>query len=163
MIQTQTDSTKKITDFDLFMDLHRVNSIVDRTVRSVDYDERGKYGLRIYYERFGEWATALEKAGISPPTKHPTGEDSPCYNGGYLADYGSNWGRKRREALERDGYQCQICGLSRKDHKEEFGKDIHVHHIKPRSDFDDVDEANELKNLKTVCVRCHRYVEPPNG
>lgn len=48
-----------------------------------------------------------------------------------------------RQVLERDGWRCQLCGRR---------KDLHVHHIKPRSKLGD----DCAENMIVLCVRCHR-------
>jgi hypothetical protein len=45
----------------------------------------------------------------------------------------------RHRVLERDGWRCQSCGSS---------KDLHVHHLRKRSDLGD----DALDNLITLCV-----------
>lgn len=73
-------------------------------------------------------------------------------------DYGPNWQSQRRQALARDGHQCQICGVSE-------GM-LHVHHVRPFRDFgyargqnEHFRLANELGNLVTLCPGCHRRAE----
>ena len=85
------------------------------------------------------------------------GESNPAYkHGQYEPDRGKNWERQRGLTLKRDGYRCQIChrkvGVSPFDHG--------VHHIKPYYTFNgDYKTANQLSNLITLCVFCHRAVE----
>jgi len=68
---------------------------------------------------------------------------------------GKNWYFQRRKALERDGYKCQYCGISRNEKNR-----IDVHHIIPYRQFNgDYEQANKLKNLITLCWVCHRKVE----
>ena len=50
-------------------------------------------------------------------------------------------------AKRRDGYRCQGCGAP---------KPLTVHHIRPR----ELGGTNDLRNLLTLCVACHDYVEP---
>jgi len=68
-------------------------------------------------------------------------------------DYGDNWHEKRRETLERDGYECQACGAD--------GEDCYldVHHIRPIKTFDVPERANTLDNLVCLCRSCHRQWE----
>jgi 5-methylcytosine-specific restriction endonuclease McrA len=49
----------------------------------------------------------------------------------------------RRRVMERDGWRCQSCGSQR---------DLHVHHMKPRSQLG----HDALENLITLCASCHR-------
>jgi 5-methylcytosine-specific restriction endonuclease McrA len=47
------------------------------------------------------------------------------------------------KVLRRDGWRCQRCGAMR---------DLHVHHMQPRSSLGDDSEVN----LITLCNSCHR-------
>jgi len=49
----------------------------------------------------------------------------------------------RTEVLKRDNYRCVNCGMT--------GKELHVHHVVPRSEGG----TNDLSNLVTLCSRCH--------
>ena len=78
-----------------------------------------------------------------------------------IEDYGPNWERQRKRALERDGYRCRRCGAP---HTPE--RPLHVHHIRPFRTFGYIPgeneaykEANRLDNLVTLCPRCHRLAE----
>lgn len=55
-----------------------------------------------------------------------------------------NWAGIRRGILDRDNYQCRVCG---KD-----GDGLEVHHI----DYDR--KRNMDSNLVTLCGPCHRGV-----
>lgn len=83
-----------------------------------------------------------------------TGEDHPCWEGGYTHRVG-NWRSQRRKRIEKDGSRCRICGVSREQHREMFGRDIEVHHITKQRFFDSPSEANALSNLVTLCMECH--------
>ncbi len=48
-----------------------------------------------------------------------------------------------KQVLERDGWRCQSCGALR---------DLQVHHLQFRSRLG----ADRLRNLITLCARCHR-------
>lgn len=64
--------------------------------------------------------------------------------------YGSKWSRIREKRVKMDNYTCQICG------KQTFEKyALNVHHIIPIEQFDNIDEANKLDNLITLCFECH--------
>jgi DEAD/DEAH box helicase domain-containing protein len=68
-------------------------------------------------------------------------------------NYGSNWLKQRKRALERDGYRCQVCGaLEGESHH-------HVHHMRPFKTFQNYLEANHINNLITLCANCHRKAE----
>lgn len=89
------------------------------------------------------------------------GENNPAWDGGKETYYGSNWNRQRRAALERDGFECQLCGMSGSEHREQYSKQLHVHHITRLKSFeDDYEVANNLENLVTLCLVCHKGMEP---
>lgn len=92
-------------------------------------------------------------SGIQHEFEDEAGSDSGLY-------YGRNWEEQREAALERDGWECDECGMSHGEHISKYGLGLNVHHIKPFREFDRVDRANRLENLKTVCVTCHGKIEP---
>lgn len=88
-------------------------------------------------------------------------EDHSQWRGGTRTWYGTNWKEQREKALNRDGYQCVVCGMTREKHKERYNRDLTVHHRIPIREFwdgDDLDyeSANDVKNLMTVCRGCHK-------
>jgi 5-methylcytosine-specific restriction endonuclease McrA len=79
-------------------------------------------------------------------------ENSPNWKGGYTLNYGgSNWKSQRKKARERDGNTCRDCGITQQKH----GYKLDVHHIVSYSQFSDLNEANSLDNLVTLCRLCH--------
>jgi 5-methylcytosine-specific restriction endonuclease McrA len=82
------------------------------------------------------------------------GENHHQWKGGE-ADYTGKWRSVRREALERDEYECQRCGKT----MEEMGREPDVHHLIPVRCFDDPQAAHRLLNLVSLCRRCHTIVE----
>lgn len=109
-------------------------------------------------------------------SENVTGEDHPLYEGGerWVSKFGPMWHKKRKERLEMDGYSCVVCGKSNEEHIEDVGKGLHVHHLIPRKEFindenKDIEEANTMDNLVTLCSKHHRKVEsglmevPDNG
>lgn len=94
-----------------------------------------------------------------------TGENNPNWRGGRVIYYGLNWKEQRRLARERDGHTCQRCGIT----EAVYGQELDVHHIKAFRHFgyivsgnDNYLTANDLTNLVSLCMRCHKEVEP-NG
>lgn len=73
--------------------------------------------------------------------------------------YGPDWDDVRADAICRDGERCCRCGMSRGSHREQFGQDLHVHHIEPIREAGSYTEANRLDNLVTVCRSCHADIE----
>jgi len=58
------------------------------------------------------------------------------------------WDRLRRKRLQIDKYTCQGCGAE--------ATKQNVHHIVPLHSGG----SNEIKNLITLCDRCHRQIHP---
>jgi len=91
--------------------------------------------------------------------KSQTGPDATNWRGGdYIYDrYGPNWSENRERALERDEYECAVCGDS--------NKRLEVHHITPRREFyiENLqvfeEGVNELDNLVTLCTDHHGPLE----
>jgi DEAD/DEAH box helicase domain-containing protein len=68
-------------------------------------------------------------------------------------DYGPEWDNIRELVLERDSYTCQIC------HTPGDSIGLHVHHRVPIRMFSNLEEANQLGNLVSLCPRCHQRAE----
>lgn len=66
-----------------------------------------------------------------------------------------NWEQSRRKVLERDGYECQFCGVTDEQHREEHTNGLDVHHVIPRSDGG----SDSPRNLVALCRSCHRKME----
>lgn len=127
----------------------------------VDNDERKKATADVMRRISAE---SLEKYG--PPTHRPEiakkisiaktgkgnhmygrlGADNPLWKGGKVTYRGKGWRSIRTIVIRRDGSKCQICGSK---------KQLQVHHITPYRYTQD----NSLKNLITLCAKCHRKAE----
>lgn len=73
--------------------------------------------------------------------------------------YREGWNQKRRQALERDGFQCTVCGITAEEHNKQFGFGLDVHHVVPVRLFAQWDkpleDAHAVRNLETVCRTHH--------
>ncbi len=83
------------------------------------------------------------------------GVGSPAWRGGHPEYYGPDWRPLQRHARKLDGYKCQRCGISQKD----LGRALDVHHIEPVSSFSQVNDANRIENVVSLCHDCHMIVE----
>ncbi|UBF23071.1 HNH endonuclease [Haloarcula virus HCTV-16] len=84
------------------------------------------------------------------------GENNTNWKGGHEGiDYGPEWQSVRQNVLERDGYECLVCGSK----KSEFGASLDVHHIVPVKRFNSLEKAHRLENLVTLCRSHHIQVE----
>jgi len=120
------------------------------------------------YGRTGEDNPMYGRTGLDNPMGGVTGEDHPGWEGGHEPGYGSNWKRQRRKAIERDDETCQICGMTRQEHEDEYGRDISVHHITRKKYFRrwseadesvELEHANVLRNILTLCIKCNNRVD----
>jgi DEAD/DEAH box helicase domain-containing protein len=74
-------------------------------------------------------------------------------------NYGPDWPRIRDAVRRRDDYRCQVCGAPETNRQHE------VHHKQPFRSFRtaegdiDLQRANRLDNLTTLCPSCHRKAE----
>lgn len=102
-----------------------------------------KRGCFCNLECYGSWLS-----------ENVVGPDHHQWEGGEL-DYGRRWWTVRRQALERDGYRCQQCGVS----ADELGRNPDVHHLEPVRSFDRPEDAHRMDNVLTLCRRCHRLAE----
>lgn len=85
-----------------------------------------------------------------------TGEDNPVWRGGFEPFYGDNWTRQSRLTRNRDNHECQYCGI--KEHK--LRRALDVHHIVPLRKFErNIEKANALSNLISLCQTCHKFLE----
>lgn len=73
--------------------------------------------------------------------------------------YGPLWSERRKQALRRDQYRCQRCGLTDAESRERFGAELSVHHRTPFVEFESRENAHELDNLVSVCKECHHTIE----
>jgi DEAD/DEAH box helicase domain-containing protein len=68
-------------------------------------------------------------------------------------DYGRNWDKIRQAVRQRDQFRCQVCGIPENE------KAHHVHHKAPLRSFNNLQEANCMENLITLCSNCHQLAE----
>jgi DEAD/DEAH box helicase domain-containing protein len=68
-------------------------------------------------------------------------------------DYGPHWSELRKKVRERDHFLCRVCG------RPENGIEHHVHHKIPFRQFVNVEQANRMENLVTLCSICHQRAE----
>ncbi|WP_121742567.1 HNH endonuclease [Natronorubrum halophilum] len=102
-----------------------------------------RYSVFCTLECYGEWLS-----------ENVVGPDHHQWEGGSIT-YGKRWWRIRRQALERDEYECQHCGVD----KDELDRNPDVHHLKPVRSFEQPEKAHSMENVITLCRRCHRRAE----
>jgi hypothetical protein len=132
---------------DLLCELERVAEVVGRAPTREDVNEVGEHSHEPFVQRFGSWSAALEAAGYEP-YRNPDEAGDPLR-------YGPNWPQQRERALDRDDHECQDCGRTDAEHREQDSGGLHVHHVTKLREFEDTSEANRLSNLVTLCRSCH--------
>lgn len=112
-------------------------------------DGNHQYGVR------GKENDTYGRTGEDHPMYGVRGEDHPAWKGGHDQSWrdGPKWRDARREALERDDFECARCGMSREEHDERFSRDLEAHHITPVFDGG---EKFDVDNLVTLCQPCHK-------
>ena len=105
-----------------------------------------QYGVR------GEANSTYGRTGEDHPMHGVTGPENPNWAGGGQWRDDSRWFKARADVLDRDDGECQECGLTNAEHVEQYGYEIHVHHIEPVSDGG---EKFDTENLVTLCADCH--------
>lgn len=88
-----------------------------------------------------------------------SGKNSPFWKENNEGRYGGSWEQRREDVVERDGFECSECGMSREEHRDRYGFDLHVHHIVPKRKFECDIDAHKEENLITLCAQCHYDVE----
>lgn len=68
-------------------------------------------------------------------------------------NYGSDWKLIRQKVLDRDEHTCAVCGIK------PSSSSLHVHHKTPLRSFSNLQEANHLTNLISLCPSCHHRAE----
>lgn len=137
-------------------EIKRLAGELGHTPRLDDLDHHSEYTKHEFQKTFETWLSALESVGMERYWKNAADAS---------VRMGENWESQRAAALDRDGAKCRDCGMTREEHTERWGRDLCVHHRRPRDDFLDGEEdtlppeANDLENLITLCLRCHRKWE----
>jgi len=78
------------------------------------------------------------------------GSNNPNFNGGESREY-VLWKKDRLTALNTHGEYCAMCGMTMGEHKNFYGRGLHVHHIKRDKPLD-----NSIQNTIVLCNKCHQ-------
>lgn len=68
------------------------------------------------------------------------------------------FGGLREAVLERDGYCCVECGMTREEHRDRWGRDLTIDHIDGEGRNSE-EPNNEMNNLRTLCLSDHTRIE----
>ena len=95
--------------------------------------------------------TIRRRNRISPAVKKPYLEDDEWEAAFVLHNRRRpGCGDLKWEALVRDGFHCRGCGVT------VTSKTSHADHIEPVNRFANLDMANSLDNIQTLCHWCHK-------
>lgn len=120
-----------ISNEQLHDEIGRLTDELGYVPSSIDMQDLGRFSVRFYRKRYGTWKQAVEAAGYEY-RGHPSGPDHPIWEDeNEDLSYGPNWCKQRKRALERDDFKCQIpgCSIDRETHREQWNRDLNVHHI----------------------------------
>jgi ribosomal protein L37AE/L43A len=70
--------------------------------------------------------------------------------------YGRGWNKISKKVKKRDRYTCQKCGKNKANDESAV---IQTHHKISVRFFDSPEDANQLDNLTTLCISCHRQTD----
>jgi len=111
--------------------------------------------IHVLAERYGCTAPtivrALDRVGQPSIAK---GREAPfsVQQGVSGSAYGPSWPRIREEIIECDDHRCISCGHPEHDRT----RKLTAAHLVPATAHHDLEQANHLDNLVTLCTRCHR-------
>jgi len=112
-------------------------------------------------------AAQKDQSGLAThaDNSQPEEEDQPRKEGAVTQVCVTHYERNpedRRKALERDGYECQICHMNFVDTYGEIGKEyIEVHHLYPVCNMGEdyqFDPLDPEKGLVCLCSNCHSMI-----
>jgi hypothetical protein len=141
----EVNKSHEVSKEQLISDLQQFAEELDRTPTKREMNNLGPWGKNTYITRLGTWNAALQEAGLKI---NRLGSEELAGIGEQA--YGSGYHSKRSEVLERDSYECRVCGEI---------ENIHCHHIKPRREFEKIGDSNTLDNLIILCNSCHSTFE----
>ncbi|ELY99594.1 homing endonuclease associated repeat-containing protein [Natrialba aegyptia] len=145
---------------ELLAEIDRLASELGHPPTVEEINSEGQYHVATYYDRFESWRQAKRRVGYVESQDERVAWKRQKWSE-------TRWHRQRQRVLERDDYCCQTpgCDIDQCEHHARFGKDLHIHHIRPRREFVDADgrydaeAANALDNLITLCAVHHRFWE----
>ena len=118
--------------------LHYAKGFCSRHYLSISYYPKNREKITAYQRRWRK-----SHPGYSTPYMHKL-----------------RFGGLRELIIQRDGDKCRMCGMTRKEHYQEFGHDITVNHV--NHDGRHLLEKNgynynDLGSMETLCKRCHGH------
>lgn len=131
---------------------HTVENFPDEFVETTAWDVMSDEEIKNFRERLSD-----NRTGDGNPMWDVTGEDHPQWKDETESNENlyqtKAWEQARKDALNRDDHECQVCGTN---------SDLHVHHIIPVTSGG---PRYRVDNLVTLCDTHHRewegmYIRP---
>jgi hypothetical protein len=149
----------EVSKKELLSEIQRIADKLEKVPTRDDLLDNTQYSIHWYQKNF----QSLDKAFREAIPDRYGRKLLDIFQNSHLPE-GDNWEMQREKALKRDGFQCLRCGLTREKHKETTNFDLHVHHRRPRKWYykkpnKDIEDANQLSNLITLCSSCHKKLE----
>ena len=131
--------------------------------RTLAQKERHRQAMAIYRKRYpARVKAAKQKWLLTHPDYQQRRNRSPEMKARYKA-----WNAKhphrndrfrhgglRLIVLERDGWQCCLCGMTNAVHKATYGESITVDHKQGGGRYAE-QKDHRLENMWTLCLKCH--------
>lgn len=73
------------------------------------------------------------------------------------------WHEICENVRDRDGHNCQRCGVSESECLEKYNRRLEVHHKQTVDEFEDPTDAHDPENLVSLCKSCHIKEEWESG
>lgn len=70
------------------------------------------------------------------------------------------FGGLRETVFKRDNYSCIDCGMTMKEHKDRWKRELTINHIDGNG-RNSQSPNNQLSNLETLCLICHSKKDVP--
>ena len=123
-------------------------------MRTTEQREQHRCYMKVYRQRYPERVKATKAKWMK---RHP-GYKSPAQIAWNKSHPHNNdkarYGGLRSTVLQRDQFTCQVCGMTDKDHRLQFGRSITVDHKQGGGRYAEV-KQHSMGNLWTLCLRCH--------
>ena len=101
-------------------------------------------------------ARSWSKTGLSTKDRKEYMRKYRIMNGikSISAMHKARFGSVREKVLERDNYLCCVCGMTRKEHKKKWKRDLTLDHIDGNGRYSNKPNNNP-DNIWTLCLSCH--------
>ncbi len=116
-------------------------------------DDQRTRGIQYYYKNKEEISKKekIKRKSLTKEQKRRMADNVRRYENGKR--YGGNWFKVK----ERANHKCEKCGITEKEHLDNLGFILSVHHI------DKNKLNNNMDNLICLCSKCHTIIHDMKG